>query len=292
MTKEICPQCGKELQIPEELEEFSCLYCGARLTRKMLRQKAEEVCDEQAFAKVLPMLASLVRDFRGYQKKILRSEFEGAFETYDNGTREIFELLDRGAAADQGKIEQAVSRLLDDLEGDWNWKTAKDDDKIVIAIFLVPALRRRKLRVSEPFCETLQKRWCERYPKSPFYLGDYDSISGGFRKKAFGLCFITTAVCASEGKPDDCEELTAFRAFRDNWLRQQPDGPALIEEYYDIAPGIVRCIDLTSDGTSRYEEIRMQYLNPCYEDLKAGRFGACKARYVSMVRALEKEYLS
>ena len=31
-------------------------------------------------------------------------------------------------------------------------------------------------------------------------------------------CFVTTAVCDSFGKSDDCYELTAFRAFRDNWL--------------------------------------------------------------------------
>lgn len=292
MVNGICPQCGKELQIPQELETFSCLYCGARLTQDMLLQESKTVCDEQAFEQVLPMLASCVREFRGYQKKILRSEFEGAFACYDNGTREIFELLDHGAGADAERIELAAERLLADLEHDWTQKAQREDDKIVIAIFLVPALRRRKLPVSEPFCETLQKKWCERYPKSPFYLGDYESISGGFRKKAFGLCFITTAVCASEGKPDDCEELTAFRAFRDGWLSKQPDGRALIEEYYDIAPGIVRCIELAPQTEKQYETIRTQYLSPCYEDLKAGRMEACKARYVAMVRTLEKTYLS
>lgn len=292
MLEGICPQCGKQLQIPQELEEFSCLYCGARLTKDMLKQETTEGCDEQAFAQVLPMLASLVRNFRGYQKKILRSEFEGAFETYDNGTREIFELLDRGAADDREKIEQAAERLLNDLSGDWHGRESRDDDKIVIAIFLVPALRRRKLRISEPFSEALQKKWCERYPKSPFYLGDYESISGGFKKRLFGLCFITTAVCEAEGKPDDCEELTAFRAFRDGWLSKQPDGRALIEEYYDIAPGIVRCIELAPQTEKQYETIRTQYLSPCYEDLKAGRMEACKARYVAMVRTLEKTYLS
>ena len=30
MRKITCPQCKKELEIPVELEEFSCLYCGAR----------------------------------------------------------------------------------------------------------------------------------------------------------------------------------------------------------------------------------------------------------------------
>ena len=90
---------------------------------------------------------------------------------------------------------------------------------MVIAIFLVPAIRKLALPTSEDFCDVLQKEWVRRYPKTPFYLGSYEEISTGFRKKILGLCFITTAVCEEEGKPDDCEELTAFRAFRDGYLK-------------------------------------------------------------------------
>lgn len=75
-----------------------------------------------------------------------------------------------------------------------------DDEKIILAIFFVPMVRKLQLPVSEEFVTLLQKKWVERYPKSPFYLGDYDSISGGFRKKFLGLCFITTAVCQELGK--------------------------------------------------------------------------------------------
>ena len=151
---------------------------------------------------------------------------------------------------------------------------------------------RDRLPVSEEFVSLLQKKWVERYPKSPFYLGDYESISGGFRKKFLGLCFITTAVCQELGKPDDCAELTAFRAFRDGYLAAQPDGEALIREYYNIAPGIVTCINTCSDRHASYERIREQYLTPCYEDLLAGRNADCKTRYVQMVRDLERKYLN
>lgn len=141
-------------------------------------------------------------------------------------------------------------------------------------------------------CVAAAEKWVERYPKSPFYLGDYESISGGFRKKFLGLCFITTAVCQELGKPDDCAELTVFRAFRDGYLAAQPDGEALIREYYNIAPGIVTCINTCSDRHASYERIREQYLAPCYEDLLAGRNADCKTRYVQMVRDLEREYLN
>lgn len=72
---------------------------------------------------------------------------------------------------------------------------------MVIAIFLVPAIRKLALPTSEDFCDVLQKEWVRRYPKAPFYLGSYEEISTGFRKKILGLCFITTAVCEEEGKP-------------------------------------------------------------------------------------------
>ena len=130
-----------------------------------------------------------------------------------------------------------------------------------------------------------------RYPKSPFYLGTYEELSGGFQKKFLGLCFITTAVCRHSGKPDDCQELTAFRGFRDGYLRACPDGPALIDEYYNIAPGIVLRIELSPDREARYANIRETYLEPCFADIQAGRLRQCKDRYVDMVRNLEQEYL-
>ena len=189
-------------------------------------------------------------------------------------------------------LEDSFEAFLTELEKGWKGKGDMEDEKIILAIFFIPMVRKQNLPVSEEFAAIIQKLWVERYPKSPFYLGDYDSISAGFRKKFLGLCFITTAVCQELGKPDDCEELTAFRAFRDGYLRQQPDGEALIREYYNIAPGIVTCINTCSDRHASYARIREQYLAPCYEDLLAGREESCKVRYVQMVRDLEREYLS
>ena len=92
--------------------------------------------------------------------------------------------------------------------------------------------------------------------------------------------------------PDDCAELTAFRAFRDGYLMETADGPDLVEEYYRIAPQIVAAIDGCADRADRYETIRRQYLQPCYDALCNGREGECKAHYIRMVRDLEQEYLS
>ena len=78
---------------------------------------------------------------------------------------------------------------------------------------------RLNLSVSDDFCNLLQQTWVQRYPKYPFYVGSYDAIQEGFKKR-FKFCFITTAICEAQGKPDDCAELTAFRAFRDGYLME------------------------------------------------------------------------
>ena len=302
-----CPQCGEALKVPAQLTQFSCMYCGARLTQLELLERPKPQSPAMApdeaqasYEAAARQLAPCVRRFRGYQRKITKSEFEPAFEDVMRETEPVFRALDEALAAmevdAQAQLRQDAGKLLDELELDWAGNRspngARDDDKMVIAIFLVPAIRKLRLPASEPFCEALQQEWVQRYPKSPFYLGDYDTISGGFRKRLFGLCFITTAVCEELGKPDDCEELTAFRAFRDGYLRSCPDGQALIDEYYDIAPGIVLCINTCSNRHETYRQIRDQYLAPCYEDLQHGRLADCKARYVEMVRTLESRFLS
>lgn len=107
-----------------------------------------------------------------------------------------------------------------------------------------------------------------------------------------GGCFITSAVCESFDKPDDCAELTAFRYFRDNWLINQPDGQQLIDEYYAVAPEIVRRINERADSAEIYLEIWVEYLDPCYDLIQRGEYLACKQKYVEMVRRLQREFKS
>lgn len=110
---------------------------------------------------------------------------------------------------------------------------------------------------------------------------DYKNASG---------CFITTAVCLTLGKPDRCEELFVLRNFRDKWLREQSDGPALIEEYYKVAPGIVAEIDKRADSRGIYKGIYEEYIKPCVESVKTGDYEECRDIYIAMVNALKSSY--
>ena len=104
-------------------------------------------------------------------------------------------------------------------------------------------------------------------------------------------CFITTAVCDSFGKPDDCYELTTFRNFRDNWLVEQEDGKSLVAEYYKVAPKIVTNINKFTNAKTIYQMIWTKYLDPCLKFIETGKLTECKDMYVSMVQNLKQKYL-
>ena len=107
-----------------------------------------------------------------------------------------------------------------------------------------------------------------------------------------GGCYITTAVCESLHKPDDCYELNAFRSFRDNWLKKQVDGESLIADYYEIAPLIVTKINNLPNATQIYKFIWQKYLNPCLKLIENGDNQTCKNLYVKMVKILKAACLS
>ena len=119
---------------------------------------------------------------------------------------------------------------------------------------------------------------------------DLSDVPGDLVRNNTG-CFITTAVCAADGKPDDCYELTTFRAFRDSWLANQPDGRSLIDKYYDIAPKIVDKINRLPDASKVYQSIRAEYLEPCLALIRQGKNIECKNLYVRMVESLQKSFL-
>lgn len=108
--------------------------------------------------------------------------------------------------------------------------------------------------------------------------------------KNASACFITTAVCLTLGKPDDCEELTEMRRFRDEWLRHQPDGVALIADYYQTAPTIVENINKTENRKAIWAKVYEDYILPCVEFAKRRDYAECQQAYISMVDDLKRQY--
>ncbi len=296
----ICPSCGREIQVPAELETFSCVFCGAKhsvgeLTAPVAANEADRVYAEEH-------LLDCIRNYPDYFKKFSRKTYADSFRTYRDGIEEIFRAMDRYVCAKpmdrQALLEHFVEKFLEGWESfhrqdrRWAHKMSRErmlfDSKLTLAWYTVPAIRDLGLSVGEDFTSLLQKRFAEKYPMNLFQCATYEEISSGFHKHK--LCYITTAVCEFEGKPDDCAELTAFRAFRDGWLSETERGRALIEEYYELAPAIVTAIDYCDDRRVRYAELRRDYLTPCYEALLRGDGEACRRTYVDMVRTLRSRY--
>lgn len=63
-------------------------------------------------------------------------------------------------------------------------------------------------------------------------IGSSQTSSGSSSAANGGIsCFLTTACCQYKGLPDDCEELTILRKFRDDCVPKK-----MVEEYYRLAP--------------------------------------------------------
>jgi len=93
-----------------------------------------------------------------------------------------------------------------------------------------------------------------------------------------GLCFLTTACCEYKGLPDDCEELTMLRNFRDKYVPVD-----MVQEYYKIAPAIVQSI--------HKNEAALEYVygvvKDCVSEIKRGNTKAAIDKYVHMVNNLK-----
>ena len=64
-----------------------------------------------------------------------------------------------------------------------------------------------------------------------------------------------------------------------------------VNEYYNIAPTIVKRIDRQEDSASIYAGIWQDYLSPCVRLIEEGKKKECQMLYSDMVRKLERKYL-
>lgn len=291
-----CPNCGKEIQVPADLESFSCLYCGAKHRMAELMKPAP-AADQRDRDYVEEHLLDCVRDFPDYFKQFNRKKYEAAYQAHLEAIRPTYEAMDRWVCAQPARREALLESFADSFLDQWERfqqsrrgrKRMEFSDKLTLAMFTVPAIRELGLSVSEDYVRLLHQRFNEKYPDNRFEPGTHAEISGGFRKH--GFCFITTAVCEAEGKPDDCPELTAFRAFRDGWLSGTEEGRALVREYYELAPAIVAAMRYGDDEAAQCARLRRDWLDPCFRLLQQADYPACRDKYKAMVRALQDKYM-
>ena len=110
------------------------------------------------------------------------------------------------------------------------------------------------------------------------------------KSKDKSSCFLTTACVRARGLPDDCEELTVLRRFRDDHLSSLPEGNTLIAEYYSLAPAILAEIARREDGERFFESI-FATLRACVEAIQRADAATALDLYTAMVRDLQRELL-
>ena len=156
-----------------------------------------------------------------------------------------------------------------------------------LAVFVYPAILNYKGTSSLPLTDKIGQKWKEAFPKSNVSRADLETIEKGFQRK---FCYITTAVCETFQKPDDCYELTLLRNYRDGYMMSLPEGEELIRRYYDLAPTIVKHIDQKPDRLDIYRQIWDRYLSECIRLIEENELERCRQLYTDMVGQLQAEY--
>ena len=104
----------------------------------------------------------------------------------------------------------------------------------------------------------------------------------GFKKD----CFLTSACVEYMNKADDCEELTALRAFRDTYVKNSVGGETLIEEYYKVAPAIVAKINESNKKDEYYQSI-YSTIQICLQYIAENKKEEALQEYRAMVLRLQ-----
>ena len=239
------------------------LLTGVTSVRKEFTRKTYVDCFTERFNKALPDLLRL----------------DEAYHTAEDREAFLAEIGNAPADASYERMQSMPKRKRD---------VQQMEDAMTMVTFVIPLLLEYESDFMEDLTDCIVARWVELNPKYVIQKATYEEINAGFKRK---FCFITSAVCRTLGKPDDCYELTLLRGYRDGYLSDQENGEELIRLYYDIAPTVVKRIDRRENAGEIYASIYENYLLPCIRMIEAGENERCRMTYESMVYDLQKEYV-
>lgn len=102
-------------------------------------------------------------------------------------------------------------------------------------------------------------------------------------------CFITTACAHFYNLPDNCYQLQTLRSFRDNYLKNEKEGNELIQQYYSVAPSLVKLLNKHPNKENLFREIFLQINAACALIERAENVKA-KKLYIKVVANLLKHF--
>ncbi|MES2431210.1 MAG: hypothetical protein V4556_09740 [Bacteroidota bacterium] len=104
-------------------------------------------------------------------------------------------------------------------------------------------------------------------------------------------CFLTTACVENKQLADDCNELTALRFLRDEYMKNNAADSALITDYKIYGPAIVAAIDKCDNKNEIYDFMYANMIQPSVTLVKEEKFEAAVEYYKIFVKALAEKYL-
>ena len=293
-----CPNCGKELKVPEDAENIVCMFCAQPIVISAQAGKEtggeEKECALSAVEEAKKALPDEIFTFNISINQMNVKVYPTVFKNFQDIIAPFWPAFNRAAALDEEKTIEEISELLFSGYSGQLWKSEKKyvsnkffDCRFTIASLLIPSLLEQKSEAAEKLADVFLAKWNKEYPKRPLGKATYELILKGFKRK---FCFITTAACLALKKGDDCYELNALRNFRDNWLLSTEGGRKKVTEYYLFAPMIVQAINSSGKPKTEYERIWKSYLSPCLGFLEDCQNQRCEQKYESMMYELEKKW--
>lgn len=250
------------------------------------------------YNKAMEGIVDMLMEIKNPMASMKKTSYPSAFESYMYKYAGVIDAIEKVYQEEENpqkwmdklsdRLITAVQRELDLIPKKNKKMDAQLDFNMVLAMYVIPAILEKKGQSADPFTDYLVEKWNAAF-KTSVGKATYEKIEGGFHRK---LCYITTAVCESQGKADDCYELETLRTYRDEYLLSSEEGKAVVEEYYNIAPTIVNRIRRAENSSEIYEEIYKAYLSPCIKLIESGENEACKERYMDMVMELKGRYMA
>lgn len=243
-------------------------------------------------------LAGMLFGNEGLMKFFNKDSYADAFHDYYTKYSYVFDKIDseysekeNGEAYLRSLAKDFSDHALDE-ESKLKKRSDKDhflvDHNSVLTVYLLPALAERDSEACVKLADMIVDSWNGVFKRYTISRGTFKEIDAGFKRK---LCYITTAVCESLGKSDDCYELKLLREYRDDYLIGSADGKEVVRTYYDIAPTIVNRINKRPDSGDIYSSIFADYINPCISLIEKGEKEECRELYSKMVYSLKDEYM-
>jgi hypothetical protein len=297
-----CPNCKRTFEANASLETVTCNFCGAIFTvpapAKIREASSGGQDGDFYFNEAVSALEQVAAVDFDLTDVFTRQGYANVFTDYYSRMSTSLVSLDRayGLSADAKdallkEYANALLRAIGKSAGaeDLNALSGARLDRAVylLVTLMIPSVVKFNSEYSDSLADILVEEWNRGHKKRKIAKSTFEDIDKGFKKR---FCFISTAVCTALGRPDDCDELNAFREFRDGYLARQPGGEGLIRDYYLLAPMIVTAINASKEADSVYRSIWTDHLSKCLFLYERHDFEACRDAYVQMVNLLRERW--